>query len=214
MEFALDHAIIKMPDGTLLRQTQGIPMGDPLSPGMTIATCAWMEHEWMQSIHPKEKIFFRAKRYMDDIIMFWAENPTWNSEQFISDFEKSTCYFPPLELEAGRQNTFLETTIAVKSDGELRHWLKNDNAEGHKKIWRYQHFGSHAPYLQKRAVLTACLKKVHQHASDKDALIQSAFCKLREFEQLLYPRHMLKAACTFLAVSLQCRTWFDIRDQY
>ena len=47
MEFALDNAIIKMPNGTLLKQVQGIPMGDPISPGMTITTLAWMENEWM-----------------------------------------------------------------------------------------------------------------------------------------------------------------------
>ena len=37
-----------MPDGTIRHQVQGIPMGDPLSPGMTIMTCAWMEREWME----------------------------------------------------------------------------------------------------------------------------------------------------------------------
>ena len=36
MEFSLDYAIVKMPDGKLMRQAKGIPMGDPLSPGMTI----------------------------------------------------------------------------------------------------------------------------------------------------------------------------------
>ena len=214
MEFALDHAIIKMPNSTLLRQAQGIPMGDPLSPGMTIAACAWMEHEWMQSIHGTDKRCFKAKRYMDDIIMFWKEKPEWDSTRFIADFEKSTCYFPPLELEAGRQDTFLETTIELDERGELRHWLKNDNADGSDRIWRYQHFGSHAPYKQKRAVLTACLRKVHQHASDEKALILSAIQKMREFERLFYPRHMLKAACTFMAASLRSPVWFDIRDHY
>ena len=30
-----EDAIVKMPDGALMRQAKGIPMGDPLSPGMT-----------------------------------------------------------------------------------------------------------------------------------------------------------------------------------
>ena len=34
-----------MPDGHLKRQIAGIPMGDALSPGMAIGTCAWMEKE-------------------------------------------------------------------------------------------------------------------------------------------------------------------------
>ena len=75
-----------------------------------------------------------------------------------------------------------------------------------------QHFGSHAPYAQKRAVLTACLKKVHKHACDQDALVQSATHKLREFQALMYPSHTLKAACTYMAASLGEPTWFNIRD--
>ena len=62
MEFALDHAIVKMRDGQLLRQTGGIPMGDPISPGMTIGACGWMEDEWMQTLAPEVKRRFRAKR--------------------------------------------------------------------------------------------------------------------------------------------------------
>ena len=105
-------------------------------------------------------------------------------------------YVPPLELlEAGRhEDAFLETSIELRN-GQLRYWLKNDNSNGEKNIWRYQHFGSHAPYLQKRGVLTACLQKVQKIACDKTALFESALHKLREFRQLCYPRHMLKAAC-------------------
>ena len=43
--FALENAYIRLPNGSIRHQTQGIPMGDPLSPGMTITTCAWMEFE-------------------------------------------------------------------------------------------------------------------------------------------------------------------------
>ena len=68
MEFALNNAIVKMPDGTLLGQTKGIPMGDPLSPAMTIGACAWMEEEWMQQIDEHTKKKFVAKRYMDDTV--------------------------------------------------------------------------------------------------------------------------------------------------
>ena len=44
LEFSLDHAYIKMPDGRLLWQKLGIPMGDPISPGMTIGGCAWKKN--------------------------------------------------------------------------------------------------------------------------------------------------------------------------
>ena len=41
--FSLENALIRMPDGRILKQTTGIPMGDPLSPGMTILACAYKE---------------------------------------------------------------------------------------------------------------------------------------------------------------------------
>lgn len=78
-----------MPDGTLLRQTKGIPMGNPLSPAMTIGACAWMEEEWMQQLDGDTKEKFVAKRYMDDILVAYAENQTWDHWRFCEDFEKS-----------------------------------------------------------------------------------------------------------------------------
>ena len=46
MEFSIDNALIKMPDGTLMKQNKGIPMGGPMSPGMTIATFV---HGWKRN---------------------------------------------------------------------------------------------------------------------------------------------------------------------
>lgn len=109
MEFSLDFAIVKMPDGRLRRQREGIPMGDPLSPGMTIATCAWMEKEWMQQLDARDKQRFVAKRFMDDILMIYAENDEWDYEKFEEDFRRSECYQEPLKLEEGTGGTFLET---------------------------------------------------------------------------------------------------------
>ena len=62
MEFDLDNAIVAMGEGELLRQTVGIPMGSPTSPGMTIGACAWMEDDWMQGLSSEDKLFFRAAR--------------------------------------------------------------------------------------------------------------------------------------------------------
>ena len=75
MEVSLDFALVRMPNGKILRQMEGIPMGDPLSPGMTIRTCAWMEQHWLQAIGAEDKHYFRAKRFMDDIAIVYAETP-------------------------------------------------------------------------------------------------------------------------------------------
>ena len=53
--FVLNNTYVKDFDGNLWRQDKGIPMGDPHSPGMCIGACAWMEHEWMQTLTPQVK---------------------------------------------------------------------------------------------------------------------------------------------------------------
>ena len=188
-------------------------MGDPTSVGMTIGACAWMEHEWQQSISERDKQYYRAKRFMDDVIMLYVKTPAWDSERFVADFERSECYMEPLKLEAGKAGTFLETSFEVQA-GQLRHWLKNDNLRGTEpKVWRYQHFQSHMAFRQKRATLTACLRKVDKMASDPMALRNSALDKLAEFKRLGYPDGMLWAACSKLGATTGRNVWFGIRHK-
>jgi hypothetical protein len=148
MEFSLDNAFVKMPNGKLRKQMEGIPMGDPISPAMTIGACAWMENEWMESINPLDKLMFKAKRYMDDIIMVYAKADWWNHEKFLEEFSNSEIYCKPLKLTDGDQDTFLETTLKKTTEG-FEYWLKNQNEES-TKIWRYQHYNSYSPMGQKR----------------------------------------------------------------
>ena len=191
MEFSLDFAMVRMPDGRILRQREGIPMGDPLSPGMTIGTCAWMENEWMQTIDRESKQYFMIRRIMDDICIAYArDDAKWDSQRFIRDMGASECYQAPLKLEAGTDGTFLETRFWIEGPS-IRHKLKNDNEGGREKVWRYQHWESNTPFLQKRATLTACLRKVQQQASDKARLGASTLDKLAEFRRLRYPTSVL-----------------------
>mgnify|MGYP003338509923 CR=1 FL=1 len=93
LEFALDNAFVKMPDGQVLRQDLGIP--NPmwvalLSPGMCIGTCAWMENEWLNSIEDGCKNKFKGARYMDDIILISKEEG-WDTKGFIENFSEE-CY--------------------------------------------------------------------------------------------------------------------------
>ena len=150
---------------------------------------------------------------MDDIICVHAKPDWWDHERFIQDLEKSEVYAPPLALEEGTQGTFLETRFRLRGDNTFSYYLKNDNEDGKQKIWRYQHFRSYSPYLQKRALLTACLKKVQKMASDTHVLKKSALDKIHEFQRLQYPKYMLKHACTFVAASMGVREWLDVRDQ-
>ena len=109
MNFSLNNAMTKMPSGQLMRQVAGVPMGDPISPGMTVATCAWMEDEWLQTIATEDCKYFAAARFMDDIMLVYAKTAEWDGERFEADFAESQCYQEPLKLEAGKEGTFLET---------------------------------------------------------------------------------------------------------
>ena len=186
-------------------------MGDPLSPGMTVGTCAWMETKWLQTVPAEHHRFFKAKRFMDDILMVVAENEQWNAEQFIKDFASSTCYEAPLKLEKGNDGTFLETKY-WQVGNHIRHKLKNVNEGGESVVWRYQHWYSNVPFLQKRATLTACLRKVHQMASDPAALGTSALDKVAEFRRLHYPESVLWKACNYLGATTGESMWITIRN--
>lgn len=210
-EFSLNNAIVSL-NGRLLHQREGIPMGDAISPGMTITTCSWMEKEWMQSIALADKQRFCAVRFMDDILMFIRQSAQWDHERFLADFTRSECYHPPLTLEDAKEDTFLETTFKV-ADGNIHHWLKNENKPGNPpKVWRYQHWASYCSFEQKRATLSACLKKVQGMASDSDALYDSARQKLEEFKRLAYPRSVLRGACTYMAGCTGCYAWIRVRQ--
>ena len=96
LDFSLNNAIARLKDGRLVRQLKGIPMGDALSPGMTIGTCGWMEREWMNTLDEHTKKKFRAKRYMDDILLL-LNKQGWDYERFYKDFKESHCYMYPLK---------------------------------------------------------------------------------------------------------------------
>ena len=194
-----------MKDGRILRQVKGIPMGDALSPAMTIATCAWMEREWMASLDEGAKRRFVAKRYMDDILLLMQRHG-WDRERFAADFQRSECYMAPLCLEEAPEGTFLETMFRVEG-GRIRFRLKNVNTGGAKKVWRYHAWDSYVPEQQKRSTLLATLKKVDCMASDEAERLESALDKLREFEDLGYPVAVRRQACRIIAEETGGMAW-------
>ena len=185
-------------------------MGDPLSPGTTIGTCAWMEREWMNGLHPDSHKYFRAARYMDDILMITRGPSAWDEQTFLKDFTKSECYWEPLKLEEGAQDTFLESRFHI-ANGRLTFRLKNEN-ETTTKIWRYHHYYSALPHASKRAMVMSALWKVHNMASDDASLYESAIHKLNEFVTLRYPLGILRYFCAVLARDTSNLTWRRIRS--
>ena len=193
LDFSLDQAIFRLKNGKLIRQLLGIPMGDALSPAMTIGTCGWMEREWMTSLHAATKTKFAAKRYMDDILLL-MQKEGWDRQRFYEDFKRSECYARPLNLEEATDGTFLETFFTVQHD-HIDFRLKNVNEGEVKKVWRYQAWDSYSPNEQKWRTLVSMLKKVDYMASNEKEVFVSAMHKLREFANLGYPVSVRKGAC-------------------
>ena len=111
--------------------------------------------------------------------------------------EKETLLNPPLKLTPGTEGVFLETRY-WKEGNKLKYGLKNDNADGTTKIWRYHHYDDNTPYLQKRATITACLRKIERMSSDNNTLQSSAATKIAEFRRLRYPITALRRICSYL----------------
>ena len=87
LDFSLENAVSIRKDGGVIIQKVGIPMGDALSPAMTIGTCGWMEREFMRGLHKDTKNNFKAKRYMDDVLLFMKKEG-WDATRFYEDFKR------------------------------------------------------------------------------------------------------------------------------
>ena len=113
---------------------------------------------------------------------------------------------PPLRLEEADDGTFLETSFDI-AHGVMRYRLKNVNAGGEKKMWRYHSFDSYTTTEQKRSTMLATLKKVDFMASDEIERFYSAVDKLREFEALGYPANVRRGACGVLLKERASLAW-------
>ena len=128
------------------------------------------------------------------------------------NFTASECYWSPLKLEKGKDNTciFLETSFDITRNGDLEYKIKNDN-EMETKIWRYHHYESNISYALKRSTLLASLRKVHKMANTPQQLLLSGICKLKEFEKLQYPSGIRKYMCAIMAKETSTLMWRTIR---
>ena len=207
MEFALDNTFIKDLEGQLWKQVKGIPMGDPHSPGMTLAACGWMEHKWMQKLSTQDKAEFRAARYMDDIMLFHTDKVA------PSLLQDANVYKEPLKLETVEDKTFLETSFIIHEDNSYAYWIKNVNkAYEPPSVWRYMHYRSYGSPSKKIGILKATCRKLHKMASDDDVLTNSAIQKLNEFLELDYPPKVIWDICNYMAATTRNSTWFRIRS--
>ena len=187
-------------------------MGGSISPGMTIGTCAWMEQEWLNSISTVDKQYFKAARYMDDVLCVYAKTDKWDSARFL-EYQGTECYMPPLILQEAGENCFLETEFEIRKDG-IHHRLKNVNEEGKDpQVWRYQHYDSYASFVQKKGNLMGCLRKVNSMASNIEQLLISGRKKLAEFKRAGFPTGLRKYVCSIIARDSNNGGWINLRNE-
>ena len=168
-----------------------------------------MEQEWLNTIPTEMDGFFKAARYMDDILIGVSNSDKWDKDAFLADFQ-TNCYWNPLRLEAPpNQDTFLETRFQI-INGKIQTRLKNDNTVG-SQVWRYHHFESQIDYRIKRATVMATLRKVDWHASSPSQLFASGIAKISEFLRKGYPAGILRYMCCILAKETKKSVWFRIR---
>ena len=207
LEFSTHNAFIKWTDGSYRRQTDGIPMGSALSPGMAIGTCSWMERKWIaKNLGLAGK--FIAARYMDDVLTISKKKEGQIVREIMAD---PGIYDPPLVLEGGEKGIFLETEFTVTPDNRIDFKLENANAQ-EQKVWRYHHYNSGQTYTIKRATMLATLQKVHRMASDDIQLRNSAMDKLNEFKKLGYPLGIRKYMCAIMARDTSNVSWRAVRN--
>ena len=209
MEF--ENTLIEL-NGNILKQVKGVPMGGPISPGMTIGACAWMEMEWLNSVGEEDKKYFKAARYMDDVLCVYANTAKWDSVNFL-EYQKTECYMPPLVLQDAGDSCFLETEFEIRTDS-IHHRLKNVNEEGEApRVWRYQHYDSYGSYVQKKGNLLGCLRKVNSMASDAEQLLLSGRKKLAEFKLIGFPSGVRKFACSVIGRDSGNGAWITLRNE-
>ena len=155
--FSLDNALFKLGD-TIVKQVHGIPMGDPLSPAICIATCAYFENKWFNTLSKteKENIFFC--RYMDDTHMVTDSATIPSLENVAKDFE-TKCYPNSLVLESTDAAIFLECILATDPSTNrilLSHNNKNHThitSFGKQRYYKQQDYKSYTPHRVQRGTL-------------------------------------------------------------
>ena len=147
---------------------------------------------------------------MDDIILATSSSRAWDVERFLSDFQRSECYWPPLKLESCEGSTFLETDFALDAGGRVRCQLKNVNRD-QTVVWRYHDYRSHLDYATKRATLLCSLKKADRMGTDAEMRATAGLAKCREFLRLGYPVGIVRHMCYVVARDSDHLEWLGVR---
>ena len=121
LDFSLDNALVELPNGSILKQCKGVPMGGAVSPGATVITLAFMEQKYLASLSMLKKQHFIALRYMDDLLTIIHTK----EDHLVDTIKNAKIYEEELRLELTSPHTFLETRLEATNNGKIAYRLKN-----------------------------------------------------------------------------------------
>ena len=187
-KFSLEHCVTKINRGKLLRQKQGIPMGDSLSPAFAIGTCAWFEEKWLQTIPTQDRWRIEGVRYMDDVLMVVNDKGWGKADAWFGAIEKvGGCYPAPLSLKQDDGKHYLECTIHNQGDDMLlQHWNKNGGDGGKQRFYKGIHAYSYNEKRNKRGAMIGNFMRMAKNSSNNELLNTSLREKWRELKYLKY----------------------------
>ena len=190
-----------LPDGSAL-QTHGIPMGDPLSPPIAIATCAWLERRWKRMLPKHLHKTFTFVRYLDDILRasMWDNDDLPSVREALDAIHafEHHCYPRQLKLDEQKVATYLETHVTARhGDIRFRHWNKNYETllrEGKQRVYKHQHPNSYTPSDRMLGTLIGEFTRIVVNSDDgrdgdgPSGLLQSLWEKMWELAWLTCPK--------------------------
>ena len=200
VKFCIDNCLT-MVDGCVYHQNHGVPMGDPLSPPISIATAAVYEKLWAKqhTHHASNKL--HLKRYVDDVIGFAIGN---EGKDLANDFIKN-CYPKELSLTESSATQYLETNIHAHGNRiTMEHNNKNYESlkqckQDYYKVQRYDSFG---PKKTKTGVLIGEFTRIAKCCNTLIGFCKSIKCKLYELHHVLkYPKAFLTDALEKVSMS-------------
>ena len=208
-KFSLEHCITKVKGQTLVRQCQGIPMGDSLSPAFAVGTCAWFENRWIMKMPEQQRWRVKGIRYMDDVLMMINDKGWGKAQDLFDDFTKTgACYPAPLSLSEDTGDTYLECKIHNK-DKEilLQHWNKNDGSEVKQRFYKGTHADSYSDFTHKFGAIIGTLVRMKRNSATNELLQESLKEKWRELKFLKYSKTTITKAKRVMAGKFPDTKW-------
>ena len=182
--------------GQVLHQIKGVPMGSPGSPSYAICICMYYENQFYNSIYdiqklstilPSDALIIQAKRYIDDVLTFFAYDVTKPATLAIAKIFTNAlkyAYHPNMKFKdvpvVNNQTLFLETQVSIHSNNliDITHYDKNyENLVAHSKQKTLSIMNAHSfnPSSQPRNNILNTLHRINQNSSNNYNIFIATF---------------------------------------